>query len=56
MIWLARIILVLLCIAVLGTPLCFGLERKPYGYAQFIEAIVELCLYLPILGRIFGWW
>lgn len=38
------------------TPLCFGLPRKPYSYADFIRNCIELGITIPVIGRILGWW
>lgn len=37
-------------------PFLYGKPREPYGKMTWIAGILGLGLYIPILGRVLGWW
>lgn len=53
---LAWVILVGAGLAVFLHPFLIGIKRQPYGLSTWMSAILEFSLYLPICGRILGWW
>lgn len=53
---LAWVILIGTGLAVFCHPLIFGAKRSPYGFSTWMSSILEFSLYLPICGRILGWW
>lgn len=52
----AWIMFILLCIDVIWLPFKMGQNKGDYDGADWIAKIILLCLIIPILGRILGWW
>ena len=52
--YLASLVLVLMAIEILGMPLMFGENRKPYGYSVWIGSILTALMIAPLCLRVFG--
>lgn len=53
---LAWTTLVLMGLSALLEPFVFGKSRGTYGATTWIGAIASLALYVPLCGRVLGWW
>ena len=53
---LAWVALTLLVINLILQPFVYGKERPPFGTETWVTAILSLGLYVPLLGRVLGWW
>lgn len=55
---LAWVVLVLVGLSVLFQPMLFGTPRKPSHYSceTWVGAVIEFACYLPLCGRVLGWW
>jgi hypothetical protein len=48
--------LVLMVLGVLVEPFFYGKPRAPYGKETWVASIIGLILFVPLCGRVLGWW